>query len=62
MLPFLFADAEDERQQYTIVVQAVTAQLRVHALAGDTCDGAVRIDGTTVRTFRELLRRHRVPS
>jgi DNA helicase HerA-like ATPase len=29
--------------------------LRRHALAGDTRDGAVRIDGTTVRTFRELL-------
>ena len=28
LLPFLFADAEDERQQYTIVVQSVTAQLR----------------------------------
>jgi DNA helicase HerA-like ATPase len=55
LLPFLFADAEDERQQYTIVVQAVAAQLRQHALAGDTSDGAVRIDGTTVRTFRELL-------
>ncbi len=55
MLSFLFADAEDERQQYTIVVQAVAAQLRAHALAGDTSDGAVRIDGTTVRTFRELL-------
>jgi DNA helicase HerA-like ATPase len=56
LLPFLFADAEDERQQYTIVVQAVTAQLQQHARAGDTRDGAVRIDGTTVRTFRELLR------
>jgi DNA helicase HerA-like ATPase len=56
MLPFLFADAEDERQQYTIVVQAVAAQLRAHALAGDTSDGAVRIDGTTVRTFHDLLR------
>jgi hypothetical protein len=55
LLPFLFADAEDERQQYTIVVQAVTAQLRQHALAGDTSDGAVRIDGTTVRTFHDLL-------
>ena len=31
LLPFLFADAEDERQQYTIVVQAVTAQLRQEA-------------------------------
>ncbi len=28
LLPFLFADAEDERQQYTIVVQSVTARLR----------------------------------
>jgi DNA helicase HerA-like ATPase len=55
MLSFLFADAEDERQQYTIVVQAVAAQLRAHALAGDTSDGAVRIDGTTARTFRQLL-------
>ena len=26
------------------------------ALAGDTRDGAVRIDGTTVRTFRDLVR------
>ena len=56
LLPFLFADAEDERQQYTIVVQAVAAQLQQHARAGDTRDGAVRIEGTTVRTFRELLR------
>ena len=56
MLSFLFADAEDERQQYTIVVQAVAAQLQAHALAGDTSDGAVRIDGTNVRTFRDLLR------
>ncbi|MET0448547.1 MAG: ATP-binding protein, partial [Aeromicrobium sp.] len=56
LLPFLFADAEDERQQYTIVVQAVTAQLRQHAASGDTRDGAVRIDGVTVRTFRELVR------
>ena len=60
LLPFLFADAEDERQQYTIVVQAVTAQLRQHARAGDTRDGAVRIDGTTVRTFRDLVARRRV--
>jgi DNA helicase HerA-like ATPase len=56
LLPFLFADAEDERQQYTIVVQAVTAQLQQHARGSDTRDGAVRIDGTTVRTFRDLLR------
>jgi DNA helicase HerA-like ATPase len=34
LVPFLFADAEDERQQYTIVVQSVTAQLRTLVTAG----------------------------
>lgn len=51
LLPFLFADAEDDRQQYTTVVYNVMAQLKRAELA-DT--GAVRIDGVTVRTFREL--------
>ena len=55
LLPFLFADAEDERQQYTIVVQAVTAQLLAAARGEPSPDGAVRIDGTTVRTFRQLV-------
>jgi DNA helicase HerA-like ATPase len=34
LLPFLFADAEDERQQYTFVVQSVTARLREAARGG----------------------------
>ena len=55
LLPFLFADAEDERQQYTIVVQAVTARLAQFARDSSGGDGAVRIEGTTVRTFRELV-------
>ena len=55
LLPFLFADAEDERQQYTIVVQAVTAQLLAAVRGEPSPDGAVRIDGTTVRTFRQLV-------
>lgn len=55
LLPFLFADAEDERQQYTIVVQAVAARLAECARDGDTSDGAVRIEGTTVRTFGALV-------
>ena len=55
LLPFLFADAEDERQQYTIVVQAVSAQLSAAARGEPSADGAVRIDGTTVRTFRQLV-------
>lgn len=51
LLPFLFADAEDDRAQYTMVVYNVMGQLRkAHANA----DGSVRIDGETVRTFSEL--------
>lgn len=52
LLPFLFADAEDERQQYTIVVQAVTAQL---ADLAATDDGAVTLDGALIRTFAQLV-------
>ncbi|MFV0523906.1 MAG: ATP-binding protein [Acidimicrobiales bacterium] len=52
LLPFLFSDAEDERQQYTIVVQSVTAQLSQLPEVGD---GAVRLDGHTIRTFGELV-------
>ncbi len=52
LLPFLFADAEDERQQYTIVVQSVTAQLA--SLEG-TSEGAVRLDGRLIRTFAALV-------
>jgi DNA helicase HerA-like ATPase len=52
LLPFLFADAEDERQQYTIVVQSVTAQL---AALEATAEGAVRLDGRLIRTFADLV-------
>ncbi len=55
LLPFLFSDAEDERQQYTIVVQAVMAQLARCADQGDTSDGAVRIEGKTCRNFGQLV-------
>jgi DNA helicase HerA-like ATPase len=53
LLPFLFADAEDDRQQYTIVVHNVMAQLRRAAVLDE--GGAVRIDDETARTFRELV-------
>lgn len=53
LLPFLFADAEDERQQYTIVVHNVTARLRRDATPLD--DGGVRIGGTTCRSFGDLI-------
>lgn len=52
LLPFLFADAEDERQQYTIVVQSVTAQLAQLPAAGD---GAVSLEGRVIRTFAGLV-------
>ena len=55
LLPFLFADAEDERQQYTIVVQSVTAQLAQCARQSTGPDGAVRIERTTVRDFRKMV-------
>ncbi|MEJ0058029.1 MAG: ATP-binding protein [Bacteroidota bacterium] len=50
-LTFLFADAEDDRQQYTIVVQNVMAQLRRSSVLES---GGVRIDGTEIKTFQEL--------
>ncbi len=53
LLPFLFADAEDDRQQYTMVVHNVTAKLARHA--EPVADGGVSIDGWVVRTFDELV-------
>ena len=52
LLAFLFADAEDDRAQYTMVIHNVMAQLR-HATV--TAEGAVVIEGQTVRTFRDLV-------
>jgi DNA helicase HerA-like ATPase len=51
LLPFLFADAEDDRAQYTMVVYNVMGQLRRALPLGD---GGVRIEGEEVRTFRQL--------
>ncbi len=51
LMPFLFADAEDDRAQYTTVVYNVMAQLR---RAEATSAGAAILEGETVRTFREL--------
>lgn len=52
LMPFLFADAEDDRAQYTTVVYNVMAQLR---RAEPTDSGAAIVDGVTVRTFSELV-------
>jgi len=57
LLPFLFADAEDDRQQYTMVVHNVTAELRRAALAtGNAEAGTVTLDGEVIRDFESLVR------
>jgi DNA helicase HerA-like ATPase len=54
LLPYVFTDAEDDRQQYTIVIHQVAARLLRDAVPyGD--NGAVRIDGEVVRTYHELV-------
>ena len=53
LLPFLFADAEDDRQQYTMVVHNVAAHLKREAQS--LPDGGVIIDGQSLRTFESLV-------
>jgi len=53
LLPFVFADAEDERQQYTMVIHNVARRLRDGERVGD--DGAWKVDGETVTTYHELV-------
>src|SRR5262249_57551562 len=59
-LPFVFADAEDERAQYTMLIAQVAARLRRDAVKAGT-DGAVRIAGVDsandkiIRTFGDLV-------
>ena len=54
LLPYVFADAEDERQQYTMVVNHVTSRLAREAQpAGE--DGAVLIDGVICRTYGDFV-------
>ncbi|MDQ7906588.1 ATP-binding protein [Phytohabitans sp. ZYX-F-186] len=52
LLPYVFADADDERQQYTMVVHAVTAHLARHAQAAD---GGISIDGTRLGSYPDLV-------
>jgi hypothetical protein len=53
LLRFLFADAEDDRQQYTIVIHNVAARLREEAKKLD--DGGAMIEGAEIRTLHELV-------
>jgi DNA helicase HerA-like ATPase len=60
LLPFVFADAEDERAQYTMLIGQVAARLKRDAVPTGN-DGAVKIVGvdpandTIVRTFGDLV-------
>ena len=58
LLPFAFADAEDERAQYTMLIAQVAARLRRDARPAGT-DGAVRVQGVDpdriIRTFSDLV-------
>src|SRR5690606_28651139 len=52
LLPFLFADAEDDRQQYTLVIHQVMTRLREAVPLGD---GGVKLEGVEVRRFGDLV-------
>lgn len=54
LLPYVFADAEDERHQYTTVVHQVATRLRLDAVPRGR-DGSVSLDGEPVRTYEELV-------
>ena len=54
LLPYVFADAEDERNQYTMVIHQVAARLKREAVAIGT-DGAVTVGGRTLRTYDDLI-------
>jgi DNA helicase HerA-like ATPase len=53
LLPYVFADAEDERNQYTTVIHQVAARLRREATP--VGDGAVSVDGRLLRTYADLV-------
>ena len=55
LLPYVFADAEDERQQYTMVIHNVADKLRREAVAAGS-DGAVSVAGTVCRTYLDLVK------
>jgi uncharacterized protein len=50
----VFADAEDDRQQYTMVIHQVAARLRQYAEPYGN-NGAVKIDGVVVSTYENLV-------
>src|SRR5690606_16277343 len=53
LLPYVFADADDERQQYTMGVHAVAAGLAQVAEPLDA--GGVVVDGTRLLSYPDLV-------
>ncbi|MEV0645922.1 ATP-binding protein [Phytomonospora sp. NPDC050363] len=53
LLPYVFADGDDERQQYTMVVGQVAARLAREAEPKD--DGAAVVDGVLLRSYGDLV-------
>ncbi len=54
LLPFVFADAEDERNQYTTVIHQVTRRL-CDALLLDAESGSASMNGVSLRTLHDLV-------
>jgi hypothetical protein len=54
LLPYVFADVEDERNQYTMVVHQVATRLRTQGAPAGT-DGAWTVDGTLLRPYDDLV-------
>jgi uncharacterized protein len=56
LMPFVFADGEDERSQYTMLIGQVAARLKQRFIKVGT-DGAIKLDhehGRILRTFGDL--------
>jgi len=52
LLPYVFADADDDRQQYTMVVHAVTAHLKRHA---EPAGAGVALEGQRIGSYPDLV-------
>ena len=52
LLPYVFADADDERQQYTMVMHSVTAHLY---RAAQPADSGVSLGGVRINSYPDLV-------
>jgi DNA helicase HerA-like ATPase len=52
LLPYVFADADDEKQQYTMVIHAVAAHLAKVAVPADS---GVVVEGTRLGSYADLV-------